>query len=107
MLVVHPLQFLQIKPSIGPIDLRQIKALDDFAQRHHLRIVLGRPAEQAQIIGHRTGHIAGLLPALQRGAFVALAHLAAVGIKDQRDMRELRRLHVERAKQCDMLGGVG
>ena len=74
--------------------------------RNFLAIVLGRPAEQAEIIHHRFRRVTFVHVGRERGALVALAHLGAVDVQDERDVRILRRLDAERAKERDVLGGV-
>ena len=43
----------------------------------------------------------------QRSPFIPFAHLAAIGIQDERDVGILGRFHSERAKESEMFGGVG
>ena len=103
---MEPVKFVEIEPRVVPENLRQIEHLHDVLHRHDFAILPGRPAEQTQIIHDRfrrepLGHITR-----QRRALVALAHLRAVGVQDERDVGILRRFDAECAKQRDVLRGV-
>ena len=52
---LQPEEFFEIEFGVVPENLRQIEALDDFRERKFFAIILGRPAEQAEIIVHGFG----------------------------------------------------
>ncbi len=89
-----------------PENLRQVEAFDGLGQRQLLAVFLGRPAEEAEEIHHGFGQKPVVEIAGERRAFVALAHLGAVGVQDERDVRVMRRLDAERLEERDVLGGV-
>ncbi len=69
-----------------PQDLRQIEQGDDFFNRHFLAIPFWRPAKEAKVIAHRLRQETLLPISRQRGAFIALAHLAAIDVQDERNV---------------------
>ena len=75
VLAVDPEKLVRIEPRVGAIDLRQVELGDDLLDGDDLAIVLGRPAEQAEVVPHRGGQVALVDVVLDRGARVALAHL--------------------------------
>ena len=77
-----------------------------FGERQFFAIVLGRPAEQAEIIDDGFGQKSFVEIAGERRAGVALAHLGAVAVQDERDVRVMRRLDAEGVEERDVLGGV-
>ena len=103
---MDPMKLVEIEPRVVPQNLGEIEYLDDLLQRHHLAIVLGRPAEQTEVIHNRFGREAFLHVTRQRRALVAFAHLCAVLIQDERNVRIARRFDAEPAKQRDVLGRV-
>ena len=70
------------------------------------RFSLRRPAEEAEIIIQRFRQKTFFGVGAEGGAAIALAHFAAVGVQDERDVRKLWRFHAERVKERDMLGRV-
>ena len=107
ILAVNPEKFVEIKVGIGAIDLRQIKLGDDFLNRQHLAVVLGRPAKQAKIIPHRLMQVALLLVIGNGGTDITLAHLGTVRIQDERDMCVMGSLCAEGLNQRQMLVRIG
>src|ERR1035437_5914728 len=103
---LQPDEFLKIELGVVPENLREVEAFDDFGERNFFEIILGRPAEQAEVIVHGFGQKTFVEIRRERGAAVALAHLAAVGVQDERDVRILGRLDAEGAEEGDVLGGV-
>ena len=91
----------------APVDVGQVEALDDFLDVEDLAVVLGRPAQQAEIVDDGLGGEAFGDVAAHRRALVALAHLGAVAVEDQRDVGEPGRLRAECLVEFEVLGGVG
>ena len=85
------------------IDLLQAEKPDDFFDRDFLAVIFRRPAEQAEVIAHRFRQKTFREISAHARADVALAHLRAVLVQDQRDVREARRLRAERAIELDVL----
>ena len=102
----QPVQLVHVEARVVTENLRQIKTLDDLRQRQLLAIVLGRPAEQAEIVHHRRRQITAVHVSRKRRALVALAHLGTILVHDERDVPIARRLCAERAKERDVLGRV-
>jgi hypothetical protein len=86
--------------------LRQIKAFDGFSQRYFFAVLLGRPAEEADVIHDGFGQKTTCRIAGERSALVPLAHLGTVFVQDERNVRVMRRRHAKRLEQGDVLGGV-
>jgi hypothetical protein len=107
ILAVDPEKLVRVEARVGAVDLRQVELRDHFLDGNDLAIVLGRPAEQAEIITHRGGQITLVDVILDRSAGVALAHLGAVRIEDERDVSVVRRLRAERLDEREMLLRVG
>ncbi len=89
------------------MDFLQLKQPDDFLDLDFFPVVLRRPAEQAEIIAHRFGQETFLNVGVEARPSVALAHLRAVLIQNERDVRETRRLRAERAIELDVLRRIG
>ena len=85
------------------MNFRQVEQRDDLLQVEFFPVILGRPPEQTEIIAHRLGQIAVLYISIEARALVALAHLRAVLVQDERDVREARRHGAKRAVELDML----
>ena len=78
-------------PDIGDVEpVYRILGRDDL-------VVAVAPAEPQQVIAQRLRQIAEFAVLLDADRAVALRHFRAVGAVDQRHMRELRHLPVERA----------
>ncbi len=71
------------------------------------RFVLRRPAEQAEIIAHRGGQVALRLVVGNGCADVALAHLGAVRVEDERNVRVVGRPRAEGLDEREVLLRVG
>src|SRR5438105_8243553 len=89
------------------MDFRQIEKLNDFREVEFLPIVFRRPAEQAKKIAHRLRQITILDVSDQARALIALTHLRAVEIEDERNMGEARRGCTERTVKLNVLRRVG
>ena len=85
------------------MDFLQLEQPDDFVDLDFFAVILRRPAEQAKIIAHRFGKKTFLDVGVEARPDVALAHLRAVLIQDERDVREARRLRAQRAVKLDVL----
>ena len=86
---------------------RQVEARDQLVEREDLLLGPARPAEQGQEVDHRLldealGDVVG-----DRGLALALAHLRAVGVEDERQVGEVGHLGAERPEEQDVLGRVG
>ena len=103
---LQPDEFLEIEPGVVPENLRQVEAFDDIGEGKFFGVVLGRPAEEAEVIDNGFGQKSVVEVAGEGRALVALAHLRAVAVQDERDVRVMRRRHAERLEQRDVLGGV-
>src|SRR5437016_898415 len=93
--VIQPLQLIHVEAGVMPEDLRKIKNLDDLLDGKLLAVVLGRPAEQAEIIHDRFRSETLLHIVAERSAEGALAHLSAVLIEYERNVAIVRRLHTK------------
>ena len=103
---LQPEKFLEVEPGVVPENLRQVESLDDFGEGKFLGVFLGRPAQEAEVIVHGFGQKTFLEIGSKRRATVALAHLAAVGVQDERDVSVVRRFDAECFEQRDVLGSV-
>src|ERR1700753_4336170 len=89
------MQFVQIEPRVVAEDLRQVKKLHYFLDWHLFAIAFRRPPEQAEIIHHSFRRVAFVNVGHQRSALIALAHLGAVDVENQRNMRVFGRFNAE------------
>ena len=80
--VIEPLQLIHVEPGIVAQDLGQIENLDDILDGQLFAVVLGRPAEQAQIVHHRFRSEPFLHVGAERCAESTLTHLGSVLIQD-------------------------
>jgi hypothetical protein len=78
VLRVEPIALLEVELRALPIDVGEVKSLDHFLQVHLLAIVLGTPAEQAEVVSYRLRCVPALDVTRHCRALVALAHLRAV-----------------------------
>ena len=86
-------------------DRVQVEPLDRLRGRDDLVVAMA-PAQAQQVIAHRLRQKAHFPVRLDRERAVPLGQLGAVGAVDQRDMREDRRVPVERAVQLRLACGV-
>ena len=70
------------------------------------RFSLGDQPRRQRIIHDGFGQKSVVEIAGQRRALVALAHLGAVVVEDERDVRVMRRRHAKRLEERNVLGGV-
>ena len=68
--------------------------------------VPGRPAEQREVVDEGLGDEAFVDVGVDRGLALALAHLRAVGVEDERQVGEARHVVAQRPEQQDVLGRV-
>ena len=102
----QPFELGHVELRVVPENLRQVEALNHLGQRQLFAVVLRRPAEQTKIIHHCCREETVVQVSRERCAHVALAHLRAVLVQDERDVCVLRRLDSERAEERDVLGRV-
>ena len=100
------MQFVRIERGRTAPDTFELEDPDYLFDIHFLAVVFWRPAEQTQIIAHRRREIPAPDVILHARAFVALAHLRAVAVQDERDVGVLRRRCAQRANDLDMLWRV-
>ncbi len=79
---------------------------DELVDREDLLLGPGRPAEQREVVHQRLADEALRDVVRDRGLALALAHLGAVRVEDQRQVRERRHRVAEGAEQQDVLGRV-
>ena len=107
VLAVEPKTFVEIEGSVAPIDFLQLEKFYHFFDVDLFAIVLRGPTEQAKIIPHRFGRITLLDVSGDARAFIALAHLRAVPVQDQRNVGKVRRRGAERTIKLDVLRCIG
>ena len=100
------MQFVGIERRGAAPNAREIKNSDDLVDIHFFTVVLGRPAEQTEIIAHRCREIAAPDVIFDARAFVALAHFRSVLVKDERNMCVARRRHAECSENLYVLRRV-
>src|SRR6266480_2453284 len=100
------MQFRGIERSGTAPDVLKIEEPDDLVDVDLLSIVFRRPAEKTKIIAHSRREVTASDVILDACAFVALTHLCAVAVQDERNVRIMRRLDSQRAENLDMLGRV-
>ena len=107
VLAVHPETFVEVEAGAAPVDVFQFEEFDDLLDGEDFAVVLRRPSEETKVIAHRLGRVALRDVILHTGALVALAHLGTIGIEDERDVGEPRRLDSEGFVELDVLRCVG
>ena len=105
-LAVEPLEPLAIEDRAALVHLPDVEALDDLVERQDLLLGAGRPAEQREVVDERLGDEPLVDVGVDRGLALALAHLRAVRVEDERQVREARHVVAERSEQQDVLGRV-
>ena len=106
VLAVHPKTFVEVEAGAAAVDIFQLEDVDDFFDGEDFAVVLRRPTEEAEVVAHGFRGVALFDVALHAGAGVALAHLGAVRIEDEREVGELGRLDAEGLVEFDVLGGI-
>ena len=106
ILAVHPAAFLHVELRIVVIEMLPVEERLHVRDGHDLAVILGRPAEQAEIIPHRLRNELPLHVKADRRALVALAHLGAVRVQNEREVRKLRQRRPQRVEQLDVLAGI-
>ena len=106
---VDPVQVVQpilVEDGAALVHVRQVEAGDQLVQREDLLLGARAPAQEGEEVDHRLRQVALLAVGGDRRLRLALAHLRAVGIQDQRDVPEARLAVAERPDQGDVLGRV-
>ena len=83
-----------------------VEPLDDLVERKDLLLGPGGPAEEREVVDQRLGDEAFVDVGVDRGLALALAHLRAVRVEDERQVREARHVVAQRSEQEDVLGRV-
>ena len=105
-MAIEPKTFVEIERGVAAVDFLQLEKFDDFFNVDLFAVVFRRPAEQAKIIAQRFGRVALLDINGNARAFIALAHLGAVLIQNERDMCEARRNSAKCLVKFDVLRRV-
>src|SRR5438874_13053200 len=100
------MQFIGIKRRMTAPNMIEIENSDDVFDVDLLPIIFRRPAEEAKIIANSRRQIAPLNVVLHTRALIALTHLRAVLVENQRNVRVVRRSRAERAKNLNVLGRI-
>ena len=91
-LTVHPVELLVIERCGRVRDACEREGRDDLVEVHDLAAVVGRPAQQREVVADRLGEVAGDAEVLERHGAVPLGQLRSVGPEDQREVRVHRLL---------------
>ena len=105
-LPVDPLEPLAVEPRAALLDLLDLEPLLELGEREHVLLRAGRPAEEREVVDERLLDEALRDVVGDGGLALALAHLGAVGVEDQRQVAEHRLLEAQRLEQQDVLGRV-
>ena len=106
VLAVEPKTLVEVERGVPAVDFLQLEQLYNFFDVDLFPVVFRRPAEQAKIIAQRFGRVALLDINGNARAFIALAHLGAVLIQNERDMCEARRNSAKCLVKFDVLRRV-
>jgi hypothetical protein len=88
------------------VDLADLEAGGELVEGEDLLLGARRPAEEGQEVDERLGQVALLAVRAHGHLRLALAHLGAVGVQDERDVPEARLSIAEGAHECDVLRRV-
>ena len=75
ILDVDPVAFVEVKRGVAAVELGEIEELRDFGDVDDLAVVLGRPAEQTEVVANGFRGVAFFHIPRDGRALVALAHL--------------------------------
>src|SRR6266480_7867024 len=100
------MQFRGIERSGTAPDVLKIEEPNDLVDVDFLSIIFRRPAEKTKIITHSRREVTASDVILDACAFVALTHLCAIVVQNERDVGVMRRLDTQRAKNLDVFGRV-
>ena len=105
-LAVQPEQPVAVEHGAALLDRRKVETLFELLQGEDLLLGAGRPAEEREVVDQRLRQEALGAVVRDRRLGLALAHLRAVGVQDERQVRELRHVVAERLEQEDVLRRV-
>lgn len=106
ILGVHPLHLHHVESGVAAQDAGQIEALNDLLEGDDLAVIFRGPAEEAEVIHHGFRQEETVHVGVHGSADIALAHLGAIRVQDERDVRVFRSFCTEGAEEGDVLGGV-
>jgi hypothetical protein len=89
------------------VDVVDVEALDDLVDREDLFLGARRPAEQREVVDERLADEALLDVVGHRRLALALAHLGAIRVEDEGQVREPRDIVAKGPEQEDVLRRVG
>ena len=105
-LAVQPFEAAAIEDGAALVDVVEVEPAGELVEAEDLLLRARRPPEQGQEVDHRLGQEA-LGPVVgDRRLALALAHLRAVRVEDEREVGEPGHLVAERLEQQDVLRRV-
>ncbi len=106
-LAVEPVEPGSVEDGAARLHAAEVEEWHEVGQAEDLVVGAARPAQQGEVVDDGLAHIALAPVRIDRGLTLALAHLGAVGIEDEGQVREGRRLSAERPEEQHVLGRVG
>src|SRR5215472_18093032 len=100
------MQFVRIERGRAAANVLQVENPDNLVNVQLLTIVLGRPAEQAEIIADSFRKITASEVVIHTSAFVALAHFCPIAVENEWNVRVVRRRCAQRANELDVLWSI-
>ena len=100
------LQLLGVEARGAAVHAVEVEAGHELRNAEEFLPVGGRPPEQRKVVHHGLGREAVVEVVGHHGAAVALAHLGAVLVEDERDVGVAGRFDAEGAEERNVLGGV-
>jgi hypothetical protein len=101
-LPVEPKAFVEIEDGVPSVDRSQLEKLKNFLEREHLAVVLGRPAEQAEVVADRFRRVTALDKVGHARAAIPLAEFFSFVIQDQGNVSVGGRFGSKRVVQLDV-----